>query len=190
LEDAIGSDLPGTLLVKEEDMLESHLVSGVSCSKDEAKVTLEGVPDRPGIAAAMVKPLADAGINIDMIVQNVTPDGKFTDMTFTLPRTDLLKAAKALEGLDGKVITDDKVAKVSVVGIGMKAHPEVALTAFSAMADAGINIMAISTSEIKISMLVEEAKANDAVKALHSAFGLDKVEKTPQILKVKVKEGR
>lgn len=190
LEEGIGSDLPGTLLVKEEDMLESHLVSGVSCSKDEAKITLAGVRDMPGFAASMVKPLADAGINIDMIVQNVTADGQSTDMTFTLAATDLNKAVKALDGVAGKIVTDDKVAKVSVVGIGMKAHPEVALTAFQAMADAGINIMAISTSEIKISMLVNETKADDAVRALHKAFELDKVEKTPQILKVKHKEGR
>jgi aspartate kinase len=190
LDDAIGSDLPGTLLVKEEDMLESHLISGVSCSKDEAKITLAGVPDQPGFAANMVKPLAEAGINIDMIVQNVTPDGKFTDMTFTLTRADLHKALKSLEGLGGKIITDDKVAKVSVVGIGMKAHPEVAHTAFRCLADQKINIMAISTSEIKLSMLVDEKRADDAVRALHTAFELDKVEKTPQILKVKVKEGR
>ncbi|NBX66216.1 MAG: aspartate kinase [Proteobacteria bacterium] len=190
LEDKIGSDLPGTLLVKEEDVLESHLISGVSCSKDEAKITLVGVRDMPGFAASMVKPLADAGINIDMIVQNVTADGNATDMTFTLSSADLHKAVKALEGVADKVMTDDKVAKVSVIGIGMKAHPEVALTAFKAMADANINIMAISTSEIKISMLVSETKADDAVRALHSAFELDKVEKTPQILKVKHKEGR
>lgn len=172
LGDDIGSDLPGTLLVKEEDMLEAHLISGVSCSKDEAKITLAKVPDMPGIAAAMVKPLAEAGIIIDMIVQNVTPDGKFTDMTFTCPRTDLHKGVKALEGIGGNILTDDKVAKVSVVGIGMKAHPEVPLTAFKTMADAGINIMAISTSEIKISMLVHENQADDAVRALHKAFNL------------------
>lgn len=190
MEDAIGSDMPGTLLVKEEDMLESHVVSGVSCSKDEAKITLAGVRDMPGFAASMIRPLSKAGINIDMIVQNVTADGQSTDMTFTLPRTDLAKGLKSLEGIAAKITADDTVAKVSVVGIGMRAHPEVALTAFQAMADAGINIMAISTSEIKISMLVDEKRADDAVRALHKAFELDKVEKTPQILKVKVKEGR
>ena len=171
-------------------MLESNVVSGVSCSKDEAKITLKGVRDMPGFAASMVKPLADAGINIDIIVQNVTTDGQKTDMTFALARTDLHRAVKALAHVEGEIVTDEKVAKVSVVGIGMKAHPSVALTAFKAMADADINIMAISTSEIKISMLVHEDRAEDAVRALHKAFGLDKVEKTPQILKVKVKEGR
>jgi aspartate kinase len=190
MEDEIGSDLPGTLLVKEEDMLESLLVSGVSCSKDEAKITLVGVDDKPGFAASMVKPLADAGINIDMIVQNITPDGEFTDMTFTLPRGDLPKAIKSLEGLGADILTDDKVAKVSIIGIGMKAHPSVAFVAFKAMADAGINIKAITTSEIKISMLIEETQANAAVQALHTAFELDKVEKTPQILKVRAQEGR
>ncbi len=190
MEDAIGSDLPGTLLVREEDLLEAQLVSGVSCSKDEAKITITGVEDKPGIAAAMVRPLSMAGINIDMIVQNVTPDGKNTDMTFTVPRVDLARAVKAMEGVGGKITFDDTVAKVSVVGIGMRAHPEVAMTAFDALAAANINIMAISTSEIKISMLVHEKQADDAVRALHSAFGLDKVEKAPQILKVKVNEGR
>lgn len=173
MDDAIGSDLPGTLLVEEDDdMLESLVVSGVSCSKDEAKITLVAVEDRPGFAAAMVKPLAEAEINIDMVVQNTALDGSATDMTFTLPRVDLKKAIKALESVGAKIVADEKVAKVSIVGIGMKAHPNVAFTAFHALAEAGINIQVISTSEIKISMLVEEGRADDAVRALHAAFGL------------------
>jgi len=178
LENAIGSDMPGTLLVKEEDLLEALVVSGVSCSKDEAKITLPSVRDMPGFAAAMVRPLSKAGINIDMIVQNVAQDGSSTDMTFTVPRSDLAKAMKAMEGVSDKIMTDATVAKVSVVGIGMRAHPDVALRAFEALAAENINIMVISTSEIKISMLVHESRAEDAVRALHKAFELDKAEKT------------
>lgn len=177
LEDTIGSDLPGTLLVKEEDMLESHVIAGVTCSKDEAKITLLGISDQPGIAARSVRPLADAGITIDMIVQNVTPDGRNTDLTFTVPRADLARALKAMKTADlhtQDILSDDKVAKVSIIGIGMRAHPEVPLKMFETLAASGINIKAISTSEIKISVLLDEARAEDAVRALHAAFNLDK----------------
>lgn len=173
---AVGSDLPGTLLVKEDDMLESHVISGVTCSKDEAKITLLGISDQPGIAAEAVRPLAEAGITIDMIVQNVTPDGRNTDLTFTVPRADMRRALKAIQASpkihSKNVLTDDKVSKVSVVGIGMRAHPEVPLKMFETLAKAGINIKAITTSEIKISVLMNEAQAENAVKVLHEAFDL------------------
>lgn len=176
LEQAVGSELPGTLLVKEEDMLESHVIAGVTCAKDEAKITLIGISDQPGVAARAVKPLADAGITIDMIVQNVTPDGRNTDLTFTVSRADMPRAVKAIENSadihSKNVLTDDKVAKVSIIGIGMRAHPEVPLKMFETLAANGVNIKAISTSEIKISVLINEADAEKAVRALHAAFGL------------------
>ncbi len=176
MDDAIGSDLPGTVLMKEEDMLEHHVISGVTLSRDEAKLTLIGVEDKPGIAASVFGALAEAGINVDMIVQNTSPDGKVTDMTFTVPRGDMAKAVKAVAVIKAKELrTDDKVAKVSVIGIGMRAHPEIAKTMFATLADNGINIEVISTSEIKISVLIDENKAEAAVKALHGAFGLDRL---------------
>jgi len=166
-----------TLLVKEEDMLESNVISGVTCAKDEAKITLIGISDQPGIAARAVRPLADAGITIDMIVQNVTPDGRNTDLTFTVPRADMPRALKAIQNsadIHSKdILTDDKVAKVSIIGIGMRAHPEVPLKMFETLAAENINIKAISTSEIKISVLIGEDDAEKAVRALHAAFSLD-----------------
>jgi len=177
LDKAVGSELPGTLLVKEEDMLESNVISGVTCAKDEAKITLIGISDQPGIAARAVRPLADAGITIDMIVQNVTPDGRNTDLTFTVPRADMPRALKAIQNsadIHSKdILTDDKVAKVSIIGIGMRAHPEVPLKMFETLAAENINIKAISTSEIKISVLIGEDDAEKAVRALHAAFSLD-----------------
>ena len=175
LESAIGSDLPGTLLVKEEDMLESHVISGITCSRDEAKITYLGVADQPGMAARAVKPLADAGITLDMIVQNIAPDGKTTDFTFTVPRADLARALKCLQGtgiVGREIISDDKIAKVSVIGIGMRTHPEVVLKMFETLAEKGINIKAIATSEIKISVLLDEQDADTAVRVLHAAFML------------------
>lgn len=192
LDDSIGSDYPGTMLVKEEDMLESQVISGVTLSRDEAKITLRCIKDEPGIAAAAVRPLAEAGINLDMIVQNTTIDGKHTDMTFTVPQSELAKALKAIEGGTVKaqeIITDDKVAKVSLVGIGMRAHPDIALRMFETLAAEKINIGVIGTSEIKISVLIDQSRGEDAVRALHKAFELDKVAKTPQILKNRAEEG-
>ncbi|HEY8963580.1 MAG TPA: aspartate kinase [Alphaproteobacteria bacterium] len=192
LDDTIGSDYPGTMLVKEEDMLESQVISGVTLSRDEAKITLRGIKDEPGIAASAVRPLAEAGINLDMIVQNVTMDGKYTDMTFTVPQSELPKALKAIEGGGVKaqeIITDDKVAKVSLVGIGMRAHPDIALRMFETLAAEKINIGVIGTSEIKISVLIDQSRGEDAVRALHRAFKLDQVEKAPQILKNRAEEG-
>ena len=175
-EETIGSDLPGTLVVNEEKIMEQELVSGIAFTRDEAKVTLLRVPDVPGVAAKVFSPLAEAAINIDMIVQNVAADGKTTDITFTISRTDLPKALETIEaaGLEyGELLTADNVAKVSVVGVGMKSHSGVADKMFKTLADKGINIQVISTSEIKISILIEEDYVELAVRALHAAYGLD-----------------
>jgi len=175
-EDHIGSDLPGTLVVNEEEIMEEELVSGIAFSRDEAKVTLLRVPDVPGVAANVFSPLAKAAINVDMIVQNISADGKTTDITFTTTRADLAKAIETLENAAlgyGDMQTADNVAKVSVVGVGMKSHYGVADKMFKTLADKGINIQVISTSEIKISILVEEDYVELAVRALHAAYGLE-----------------
>ncbi len=168
----------GTIVCDEDEIVENQVVSGIAYAKDEAKVTLIKVEDKPGVAARIFGPLADANINVDMIVQNVTADGKHTDMTFTvqaaeLPRTlDALKAAKSDIG-DFGVNSSADVAKVSVIGIGMRSHAGVAAMMFKALADKGINILAITTSEIKISVLIDAAYAELAVRTLHSIYGLD-----------------
>ncbi len=176
-EDKIGSDLPGTLVTREEDIVEQQLVTGVAYTRDEAKVTLIGVPDVPGVASKIFSPLAAAAVNVDMIVQNVSPDGKYTDMTFTVPRADLPRAIetiKSLKELNYKELqTSDTVAKVSVVGVGMKSHSGVANTMFKTLADKSINIQVISTSEIKISVLIEQDYVELAVRSLHAAYGLE-----------------
>ena len=175
-EDHIGSDLPGTLVVNEEEIMEEELVSGIAFSRDEAKVTLLRVPDVPGVAANVFGPLAKATVNVDMIVQNISADGKTTDITFTVARADLDKAVKTLEEAAlgyGDMQVADNVAKVSVVGVGMKSHYGVADKMFKTLADKGINIQVISTSEIKISILVEEDYVELAVRALHAAYGLE-----------------
>ncbi len=176
-EDKIGSDLPGTLVTREEDIVEQQLVTGVAYTRDEAKVTLIGVPDVPGVASKIFSPLAGAAVNVDMIVQNVSPDGKYTDMTFTVPRSDLLRAIetiKSLKELNYKELqTSDTVAKVSVVGVGMKSHSGVANTMFKTLAEKSINIQVISTSEIKISVLIEQDYVELAVRSLHAAYGLE-----------------
>jgi len=170
-------DVPGSLVVDEDEIVEQPLVTGVAYSRDEAKITLRRLPDRPGIAAAVFVPLARANVNVDMIVQNLGADGT-TDMTFTIPRTDLprarqaLDAAKAEIGFDSLVAADD-VAKISVVGIGMRSHAGVAATMFRTLAEKGINIEVISTSEIKTSVLVSADYTELAVRALHTAYGLD-----------------
>ena len=178
-DEAIGSDLPGTLVTKEENIMEQYIVNGVAFAKDEAKVTILGVPDVPGVAAKLFGPLAEAAINVDMIVQNVSPDGTKTDMTFTVPIGDLAKTKDVLKKdalfKDVEVRTDDNVAKVSVVGIGMRSHAGVAQMMFKALADAGINIQVISTSEIKISVLIDKKYLELAVRSLHAAYGLEKV---------------
>ncbi|MCB1652021.1 MAG: aspartate kinase [Alphaproteobacteria bacterium] len=175
-EDAIGSDMPGTLVVREDKIMEEELVSGIACGRDEAKITLLRVADKPGVASAVFTPLGEAGINVDMIVQNITSDGQSTDMTFTVSRADLERALKVLK--DAKIECDEirsaaNVAKISVVGVGMKSHAGVAQKMFTALASKGINIQVISTSEIKISVLIEEDYAELAVRTLHSAYGLE-----------------
>ena len=171
-------DEPGTLVVDEEEIMEHEVVSGIAYNRDEAKVTLRQVSDRPGVAAAIFGPLADAGINVDMIVQNVSADGETTDMTFTvgksdLARVDALLASKKDEIGYQEVISDPGVVKVSIIGVGMRSHAGVAQKMFSTLAERGINIQVISTSEIKVSVLISEDYAELALRALHTAYDLD-----------------
>lgn len=171
-------DAPGTLVVDEEEIVEQEIVSGIAHSGNEAKITLVRVPDNPGIAAAIFGPLAEASINVDMIVQNVSEDGKATDLTFTVPKDDLARTLEVLGGQKEKlgferVEGDPDVVKISVVGVGMRSHAGVALRMFKALADKGINIQVISTSEIKISVLVSDAYTELALRSLHTAYGLD-----------------
>jgi len=170
-------DMPGTLVCDEEEIVEQNVVSGVAHVRDEAKVTLVKVPDRPGVAAAIFGPLADHGVNVDMIVQNIGADG-MTDMTFSCPTDEVARARAALEGVHdtlryAALVVDEEVAKVSVVGIGMRSHSGVAQKMFSALAGEGINIKVITTSEIKVSVLIDRKYMELAVQALHKAFGLD-----------------
>jgi aspartate kinase len=170
-------DKPGSLVVDEDEIVEQPLVTGVAYSRDEAKVTLRRVPDRPGIAAQVFGPLAGANVNVDMIVQNLGADG-MTDMTFTVGRADLPRAEKVLGDLKPSIgfeamIADPDVAKISIVGIGMRSHAGVAATMFKALSEKGINIQVISTSEIKTSVLVGAEYTELAVRALHTAYGLD-----------------
>jgi aspartate kinase len=171
------SDAPGTLVVGEEEIMEKEIVSGIAYSRDEAKVTVRRVPDRPGIAASVFGALAAAHVNVDMIVQNVAEDGT-TDMTFTVSRVDLPRAEAALAGAHdtipyAEISTDPDVTKISVVGVGMRSHAGVASTMFRTLADRSINIQVISTSEIKVSVLVASEYTELAVRALHTAYGLD-----------------
>ena len=179
---ALGSDLPGTMVVDEEEImaqgLEKSVVSGIAFSKDEAKITVTRVADRPGVAAAIFGPLADANINVDMIVQNVSLDGSSTDITFTVPRADLARAVERLDRAKADleftgIKSDTNVAKVSVIGVGMRSHAGVAQRMFQTLAAKGINIQVISTSEIKISVLVSAEYTELAVRALHTAYDLD-----------------
>ena len=172
-------DLPGTLVCDEDEIVEQQLVSGIAYSRDEAKITLVKVLDKPGVAAAIFSPLADGGINVDMIVQNTSEDGATTDMTFTVGRAEFERAIHIIERNKGaigyqKLLTDKNVAKVSVIGVGMRAHAGVAQTMFKTLAAKGINIQVISTSEIKISVLIAAEMTDTAVRALHTAYGLDK----------------
>jgi aspartate kinase len=171
-------DKPGTLVVDEDEIMEQELVSGIAYSRDEAKITLLKVADRPGIAASIFGPLADANINVDMIVQNVSESGDTTDMTFTVSKADFERAKQVIEGQRNQVqfagmIADSNVVKVSVIGVGMRSHAGIAQRMFKALAEKGINIQVISTSEIKISVLVAEEYTELAVRALHTAYGLD-----------------
>ena len=168
----------GTLVVNEDQIVEQELVSGIAYSRDEAKITLVKVRDKPGVAAAIFGPLADASINVDMIVQNVSEDGKATNLTFTVATDDLERAVATIEsnhqelGYE-KIINDSKVAKISVIGVGMRSHAGVAQKMFRTLAEKSINIQVISTSEIKVSVLIDEEYTELAVRALHSAYGLD-----------------
>jgi len=176
-EEGIGSDLPGTLVTREDDIMEKHIVNGVAYAKDAAKVTLFNVPDIPGIAAEVFGPLSDANVNVDMIVQNVADDGAVTDITFTVPEGELENALKAITGneklKEARIVSDKDVVKISVVGIGMVSHAGVAQTMFKALAGKGINIQVISTSEIKISVIIDKEYLELAVRTLHTAYGLD-----------------
>ena len=174
------SDTAGTLVCAEEEIMESNVVAGVAYSRDEAKMTLISVADRPGIAAAIFGPLSEAGVNVDMIVQNISEDGR-TDMTFSCPTDQVLRAEKAMQTAkdEGNInyhdlVADEAVAKVSVVGIGMRSHAGVAAQMFRALHHEGINIKVITTSEIKISVLIERKYMELAVQTLHDAFELEK----------------
>jgi aspartate kinase len=172
------TDAPGTLVVDEDEIMEKRVVSGIAYNRDEAKITVRKVADRPGVAAAIFGPLADHSINVDMIVQNVSEDGKFTDLTFTVAKADLERAVKVLEAKRREVgfaalKPDPDVVKISVIGVGMRSHAGVAKEMFRTLAAKGINIQVISTSEIKVSVLVAEEYTELAVRALHTAYGLD-----------------
>ncbi|MGI8943401.1 MAG: aspartate kinase [Qipengyuania sp.] len=186
-DDATPADeYPGTMIVSEEEMnalvekgeMERQHVTGIAHDKNEAKITLTRVPDRPGSVAHIFEPLAGAGINVDMIVQNVGRDKGETDVTFTVPQADLARAQALLEDRRdsigyNRIITDSQIAKISVVGVGMKSHAGVAATMFQSLADRGINIQAITTSEIKVSVMIDEDETELAVRVLHTAYGLD-----------------
>ncbi len=174
------SDAPGTLVVDEDEIVEKQVVSGIAYSRDEAKITVQKVADRPGVAAAIFGPLADRAINVDMIVQNASEDG-LADLTFTVARADLDRAVSVLEerraSLGFAALTpDSNVVKISVIGVGMRSHPGVAQQMFQTLADKGINIQVISTSEIKVSVLIAAEYAELALRTLHTAYGLDAAE--------------
>ena len=169
--------LPGTLVVDEDEIVEKEVVAGIAYSRDEARVTVRRVPDRPGVAASVFWPLSEAHVNVDMIVQSTGADGT-TDMTFTVGKTDLARATEVLEAARGAIqygemLCDPDVAKISVVGVGMRSHAGVASTMFRTLSDRSINIQVISTSEIKVSVLIAAEYTELAVRALHSAYGLD-----------------
>ena len=174
------SESAGTLVCAEEDIMESNVVSGIAYSRDEAKMTLVSVADRPGIAAAIFGPLSEAGVNVDMIIQNIAEAGR-TDMTFSCPTDQVMRAEKALEGAKdagtinfSELIADTQAAKVSAVGIGMRSQSGVAAKMFKTLSDEGINIKVIATSEIKISVLIDRKYMELAVQSLHDAFELEK----------------
>ncbi len=186
-DDAVPADeIPGTMIVSESEMdeilergeMERQHVTGIAHDKNEAKIILTRVPDKPGAVAHIFEPLAAASINVDMIIQNVGRDKGETDVTFTVPMTDLARAQALLEDRRdeigfNRIITDSKIAKISVVGVGMKSHAGVAATMFKSLAERAINIQAISTSEIKVSVMIDEDETELAVRVLHTAYGLD-----------------
>jgi len=184
-DDAPAADtIPGTMIVSDEELegidMERQLITGIAADKNEAKITLTRVADRPGAVASIFAPLAEANINVDMIIQNIAKDKGETDVTFTCPQADLARTQSLLEERKEQIgyyrlIADSKVAKVSVVGVGMRSHAGVASTMFKALADRGINIQAISTSEIKVSVLIDADEVELAVRVLHTAYELDAV---------------
>jgi len=168
----------GTLITYEDEEMEHPLISGIAFNRDEAQITVLGVPDQPGIAAKLLGPVSDANIEIDMIVQNVAPDGRTTDFTFTVNRGDYDRALEILRGVAqelgaAEVSGDNRIVKISLVGVGMRSHAGIAATMFRALAEEGINIRMISTSEIKISVVVDEKYLELGVRALHEAFHLE-----------------
>jgi aspartate kinase len=184
-DDRSGADLPGTMIVGDNEIgdedMEQQLITGIAHDKNEAKITLTAVPDRPGAVAAIFSPLAEASINVDMIIQNIAHSTGSTDVTFTVPGSELARSIDVLQkGQDSigyvSLVHDTKVAKISVVGVGMRSHAGVASTMFSALAQRGINIQAITTSEIKVSVLIDEDETELAVRVLHTAYGLDSIE--------------
>ncbi|MXP26990.1 aspartate kinase [Altererythrobacter indicus] len=183
----LADEIPGTMIVSDDEMEELHmerqLVTGIAHDRNEARIVLTRVPDKPGAVSSVFGPLAEASINVDMIIQNVGRDKGETDVTFTVPQADLARAQALLEDKRdaigfNRIITDAHVAKVSVVGVGMKSHAGVAATMFKALAERGINVQAISTSEIKVSVLIDEDEVELAVRVLHTAYGLDRVDDT------------
>lgn len=185
-DDPTQDDLPGTLIVSDgeleaklkEKKMERQLITGIAHDKNEAKIIVTRVPDKPGAVASIFGPLADAAINVDMIIQNDSKETEETDVTFTVPRADLARSVDLLEAHKDtigfrRIITDVEVAKISVVGVGMRSHAGVAATMFKTLAERGINIEAISTSEIKVSVLIDEDETELAVRVLHTAYGLD-----------------
>ena len=172
------ADGAGTLVVDEDEIVEQEMISGIAYNRDEAKITLIGVADRPGVAAGIFGPLAEAGINVDMIVQNVSADGKATDLTFTVAKGDLDRAVRVVEEMRdalgyADLVYDPNVVKVAVIGVGMRSHAGVAQRMFHALAEKGINIQVISTSEIKVSVLIAEEYTELALRSLHAAYGFE-----------------
>ena len=167
----------GTMVLKEESKIEKEVVTGITSSENEAKITLKGIPDKPGIAAKIFGILANINVNVDMIVQNITDDGKFASLTFTVSKDDQSKAVKELKNSKikfKKIHSDNSICKISIVGVGMRSNVGVAQKMFETLAGKNINIQVISTSEIKISVLIDLPKKKMALKALHSAYGLGK----------------
>ena len=174
-EDAAGTDIVAEL---SGGTMERNLIAGIAADKNEARVTVTGVPDKAGTIAAIIGPLAEAGLPVDMIVHAATPDTGSSDLTFTVPRASLSQAIATIEGLKnnvgyGRLVTDDAVAKVSIVGVGIRSNPELAAKMFDVLAERQINLLAVSSSEIKVSALIAEDQLDLAVRVLHTAFGLD-----------------
>jgi aspartate kinase len=173
-------DRPGTDIVAElsGEQMERNLIAGIAADRNEARITLTGVPDQPGTVAAVIGPIAEAGIQVDMIVHAATPNTGSSDLTFTLPRASLAQALSVIEQRQGEIgyaglVQDDAVAKVSIVGVGIRSNPQLAATMFEVLAERRINLLAVSSSEIKVSALIAEDQLELAVRVLHTAFGLD-----------------